>query len=170
MGGFHLEAVQSLKTADLCDHYCDSLSICQVEFKSYGAKKQFSGPIQTVEVFEDNVLVRQMLETVPEGSVLVVNGGASRNCALVGDVLAQIAVDRKLAGIIVNGVIRDSGEIAGMNVGVFALGTMPLKSKKEGKGKTNVVTKFGGVTWTPGEYAYADEDGVIVSPKPLTLP
>lgn len=169
MGGFHLTAVQSLKTADLCDQYSDSISICQVEFKSYGGKKRFAGPIQTVEVFEDNVLVRKMLETVPEGSVLVINGGGSKNCALVGDILAQIAVDRNLAGIIVNGVIRDSGEIAGMNVGVFAIGTMPLKSKKEGKGKTNVQTKFGGVIWTPGEYVYADEDGVIISPNPLTL-
>ncbi|HHY73489.1 MAG TPA: ribonuclease E activity regulator RraA [Bacillus bacterium] len=165
-----MTVVQTLKTADLCDQYSDSISICQLEFKSYGGKKQFSGPISTVEVFEDNVLVKEMLQTIPEGNVLVVNGGGSKNCALVGDILASIAVDRKLGGIIVNGPIRDSGEIGQMDIGVFAIGTMPLKSKKEGKGKTNAQTKFGGVTWTPGEYVYADEDGVIVSPTPLTLP
>lgn len=165
-----MTVIQTLKTADLCDQYSDSISICQLEFKSYGGKKQFSGPISTVEVFEDNVLVKEMLQTIPEGNVLVVNGGGSKNCALVGDILASIAVDRKLGGIIVNGPIRDSGEIGQMDIGVFAIGTMPLKSKKEGKGKTNAQTKFGGVTWTPGEYVYADEDGVIVSPTPLTLP
>ncbi|WP_458412918.1 ribonuclease E activity regulator RraA [Schinkia sp. CFF1] len=165
-----MTVVQSLKTADLCDQYSDRISICQLEFKSFGKKKRFSGPIATVEVFEDNVLVKEMLKTVPEGTVLVVNGGGSRNCAMVGDILASIAVDRNLGGIIVNGVIRDSGEIDEMNIGVFSLGTMPLKSKKEGLGKTNVQTKFGGITWIPGEYVYADEDGVIVSPTPLTLP
>ncbi|NSL51026.1 ribonuclease E activity regulator RraA [Calidifontibacillus erzurumensis] len=158
-----------MKTADLCDQYSDRIEICRMEFKSFGRKKRFSGPIATVEVFEDNVLVRKMLETIPEGSVLVVNGHGSRNCALVGDMLAQIAVDRKLAGIIVNGCIRDSGEIDQMDVGIFAIGTMPLKSKKEGKGKTNEPTTFGGITWVPGDYAYADEDGVIVSSEPLTL-
>ncbi|WP_017755411.1 ribonuclease E activity regulator RraA [Calidifontibacillus oryziterrae] len=164
-----MNSTQSLKTADLCDQYSDELSICELEFNSYGGKKQFAGRIETVEVFEDNVLVKQALETIPKGSVLVVNGGGSKKCALLGDRLADIAVSRGLAGVIINGAIRDSGEIADMDIGVFALGTMPLKSKKEGKGHTNVSTTFGGLIWTPGHYVYADEDGVVVSAKPLTL-
>lgn len=164
-----MNSVQALKTADLCDEYSDELSICDIEFKSFGGKQKFSGRIETVEVLDDNSLVREALETIPEGSVLVVNNGGSKKCAMLGDRLAAIAVTRGIVGVIVNGCIRDSAEIAEMDLGVFSLGTMPLKSKKSGKGNANVPTDFGGITWTPGHFVYADEDGVVVSEKPLTL-
>ncbi|WP_018131445.1 ribonuclease E activity regulator RraA [Effusibacillus pohliae] len=155
------------KTADLCDQYHQELQICEISFVSYGGKARFSGPIATVEVLDDNVLVRQAIETVPPGSVLVVDGGGSRRCALLGDQLAALAQQRGLSGVILNGCARDVADLAKLQLGVLALGSMPLKSRKEGKGKRDVVLKFGGVEWVPGHYAYADEDGVVISPRPL---
>jgi regulator of ribonuclease activity A len=123
----------------------------------------FDGPISTVRVHEDNVLVREALEDLAPGSVLVVDGGGSRRCALLGDKLPSIAASRGLAGIIMNGCVRDSRELAGIEVGVLALATSPLRSRKQGKGQRDVPVRFGGLTWAPGQYAYADEDGVVVA-------
>lgn len=156
-----------MKTADLCDEYGKELEICQLELKSYGKKKYFSGKISTVRVFEDNVLVKKALETIPEGHVLIVDGGGSKRCALLGDRLGDIAVSRKLAGIIINGCVRDVSDLAELEVGILALGSNPLKSEKKGKGDSDISVTFGGVTWNPGEYVYADEDGVIVSSRKL---
>ncbi|WP_093272813.1 ribonuclease E activity regulator RraA [Psychrobacillus sp. OK032] len=155
------------KTTDLCDDHSESLQICDIDFRSFGNKSCFSGKIETVDVFEDNVLVVEALENVEEGSVLVVDGRGSKRCALLGDRLAGIAQSRKLAGIIINGYVRDSAELAKMNVGILALGTYPLKSKKAGTGERNSTLHFGGVDWKPGEYVYADEDGVIISKQAL---
>ncbi|OQM45823.1 S-adenosylmethionine--2-demethylmenaquinone methyltransferase [Anoxybacillus sp. UARK-01] len=156
-----------MKTADLCDQFLSELQVCQLPLHSYGGKTEFSGPIATVEVFEDNVLVREALETIPAGTVLVVDGKGSRNCALLGDRLAQIACERGLAGVIVHGCIRDSAEIAQMPLGVIALGTCPVKSKKEGKGARDHVLEFGGVHWEPGAHVYVDSDGVVVAKTKL---
>lgn len=155
------------KTADLCDNHSKELLICQQEFKSYGQKRKFSGPISTVRVFEDNVLVVEALESIPEGSVLVVDGGGSKRCALMGDRLGEIAQSRKLAGVIIYGCVRDTVELGSLDTGILALGSNPLKSRKEGKGDRNIPVTFGGIDWKPGEYVYADEDGVIVSSKAL---
>lgn len=155
------------KTADLCDDHSKELLICQQEFKSYGQKRTFSGPISTVRVFEDNVLVVEALESIPEGSVLVVDGGGSKRCALMGDRLGEIAQSRKLAGVIIYGCVRDTVELGSLDIGIFALGSNPLKSRKEGKGDRDIPVTFGGIDWKPGEYVYADEDGVIVSSKAL---
>lgn len=157
----------NVKTADLSDAYGKEVEVCQQEFKSFGKKKQFFGEISTVKVFEDNVLVNQALETLPEGNVLIVDGGGSRNCALLGDRLGGIAVTRKLAGIIINGCVRDTSDLANLDIGIFALGRNPLRSEKTGKGERDVSVAFGGITWSPGDYVYADEDGVIVSSKKL---
>ncbi|MDF2038150.1 ribonuclease E activity regulator RraA [Cytobacillus oceanisediminis] len=155
------------KTADLCDDHSKELLICLQEFKSYGQKRKFSGPISTVRVFEDNVLVKEALESIPEGSVLVVDGGGSKRCALMGDRLGEIAQSRKLAGVIIYGCVRDTVELGSLDTGILALGSNPLKSRKEGKGDRNIPVTFGGIDWKPGEYVYADEDGVIVSSKAL---
>lgn len=155
------------QTTDICDEFPESVSVGEPMFSSYGAKAGFSGPIATVRVHEDNVLVREALEDLLAGTVLVVDGGGSRRCALLGDRLASIAASRGLAGIIVNGCIRDSREISGIDVGVLALATHPLKSRKNGEGQRDVPVEFGGVTWTPGHHLYTDEDGVVVSPYKL---
>ncbi len=153
----------SIKTADLCDAFSDRVEVCEPILTSYGAVASFSGPVSTVEVYEDNVLVREALEDLLEGTVLVVDGGGSLRCALIGDKLASIAVSRGLKGIVINGCVRDSRELAGIEVGVLALATSPLRSKKEGKGQRDATVRFGGVTWAPGLYVYADEDGVLVA-------
>lgn len=155
------------KTADLCDDFSNELEICQTEFKSFGKKPKFFGPICTVKVFEDNVLVLESLESIPEGSVLVVDGGASKRHALMGDRLAEIGQNRNLAGVIINGYVRDAEDLAKLDLGIFALGTVPLKSKKEGKGEKQITVTFGGIDWKPGMHAYADQDGVVVSDRNL---
>lgn len=157
-----------IKTTDLCDEFSNELSICSTQFQSYGKVKMFSGPIHTVEVLEDNVLVLDALESVPKGTVIVVNGGGSRNCALMGDRLAAIGESRGLSGIIINGCVRDTNDLKEMNLGILALDSHPLKSKKEGKGKRDVTTQFGNVTWEPGNYVYVDHDGVVLAKRKLT--
>lgn len=159
----------SFKTADLCDQYAEKVQICNLEFRSFGKKQRFAGKIETVQVYEDNVLFEEALERVPAGSVIVVNGGGSRNCALMGDRLAGIAQKRGLAGVIINGCVRDSADLLGIDVGIFALGTHSLKSKKNGIGERDVSFRFGDVQWNSGDYVYADEDGVIVSEEALVL-
>jgi regulator of ribonuclease activity A len=153
----------NFKTADLCDQFSDRLQVCEPMFRSFGNRKRFFGRIATVKVWEDNVLVKQAIETEPAGTVIVVDGGGSKRCALLGDRLAAIAVERGIAGLILFGCARDVADLANMDLGVLALASVPLKSKKEGKGERNVPVAFGGVTWRPGEYVYVDEDGVVVS-------
>ena len=156
-----------MKTADLCDEYADSLKLCKTPLYSYGKKREFHGEIRTVEVYEDNALVKESIETIEAGTVSVVDGGGSLNCALLGDQLAAIAAERKINGIIINGCVRDSNDLAGIEVGVKAIGTCPFKSIKRGAGKKGEALSFGEVEWIPGQYVYADDDGVIISEKPL---
>ncbi|MFD3449822.1 ribonuclease E activity regulator RraA [Microbacteriaceae bacterium 4G12] len=154
-----------LKIADLCDDYTEQVQVCEPMFRSYGKKTSFYGPIATVKVLDDNTLVRNALETLPAGTVLVVDGGGSLNCALLGDRLAAIGASRQLAGVIINGCVRDTAELQQIDLGILALRSMPKKSKKEGTGQENVVLSFGGIEWIPNCYVYADEDGVIVSER-----
>lgn len=158
-----------LKTTDLCDQYTSEAVVCEDIFTSFGGKKRFSGPIVTIRVFEDNVLVRKMIETVPAGTVLVVDGGGSKRCALLGDRLAAIAVERGISGFIINGCVRDTADLGQMDIGVLALGKTPLKSRKEGLGATGETVRFAGVDWVPGHYVYVDEDGAVLFPQKMEL-
>ena len=155
------------KTADLCDEHSDSLSIAQPLFNDYGKKISFEGEISTVKCFEDNSLVRKQLEQPGNGRVLVVDGGGSTRCAMVGDILAQMGSDNSWSGIVVYGCIRDSGVIATIDIGVKAIGTLPLKSIKKGEGEIDITVHFADVDFIPGHYVYADEDGIIISAKKL---
>lgn len=157
----------SFQTADLCDAHEGKIRVVTPMFRSFGGHKAFYGRIKTLKVFEDNSLVRTCLESPGEGQVLVVDGGGSMRCALVGDQLALLGVKNGWAGVVVYGCIRDSRPIGEMDLGVFALGTHPMKSIKKGVGEQDIPVTFGGATFTPGEYLYADEDGVIVSETPL---
>ncbi len=157
----------TFSTADLCDEYSEEIQVLGSEFKSYGKKTSFSGPICTVKVFEDNILINQALEDIPVGSVLVVDGGGSKKCALMGDRLAGIAESRNLSGIVINGCVRDSKELAGLNIAILALGSNPLKSKKEGTGEVDIPLFFLGIDWHPGDYLYADEDGIVIAKRKL---
>jgi regulator of ribonuclease activity A len=155
-------------TADLYDEHEENLQIATPMFNDYGGKKIFSGPASTVKVFEDNSLVRTALEESGEGKVLVVDGGASLRCALVGDMLAELGKDNNWEGIIVYGCIRDSAVIANIDIGVKALNTNPRKSVKKGVGERDITVSFADVTINPGDYIYADEDGVVISADKLT--
>ncbi|MFB4164682.1 ribonuclease E activity regulator RraA [Alteribacillus sp. JSM 102045] len=156
-------------TADICDVHKEKVLLADPLFQSFGQKTSFSGPIHTVRVLEDNVLVKKALESIPEGSVLVVDGGGSTRCALMGDNLAAIAEERNLAGVIIHGCIRDSVEINEMQVGVRALGTNPFKSIKKGEGESAVSLRFANVEWKPGAWVYADADGILLSDEELQL-
>lgn len=154
-------------TADLCDAHPDTVKVCHIPFRSFGKVTAFSGPIRTLSVLDDNALVRQALERPGQGAVLVVNGGGSLKRALVGDNLARLAIDNGWAGVIVFGAVRDSGVIDTMDVGVKAVGTIPLRADRDAIGEVDIPTSFGGVIFTPGDWLYADADGVIVAPRRL---
>lgn len=162
----------AIQTADLLDTHeealrAGTLHVVTPMFRSYGGRTALSGVISTLKLFEDNSLVRIALSEPGQGRVLVVDGGGSLRCALVGDQLAELAVKNGWAGIVVYGCIRDSRAIGGMDIGVFALATHPLKSIKKNVGEADIPVAFGGVTFVPGHYLYADEDGVIVSQNSL---
>lgn len=154
-------------TADLCDEFSDRLQILAPGYASFGGHARFAGRIATLKVFEDNSRVREMLSEPGEGRVLVVDGGGSRRCALVGDQLGALAVRNGWAGIVVYGCIRDSVALGLLPLGVRALATHPLKSVKNGVGERELTVTFDGATFRPGDWLYADEDGVITSPDPL---
>ena len=143
------------------------LRVVEPMFKSYGRRARFCGQLETLKVFEDNSLVREALAAPGSGRVLVIDGGGSKRCALVGDQLGALAVKNGWAGLVVWGCIRDSAAINQQELGVRALDTHPKKSIKKGAGERGVPVVFGGVTFTPGDWLYADEDGVIVSQQPL---
>mgnify|MGYP005859215817 CR=1 FL=1 len=159
-------------TADLCDKFearvrAGELRVLEPMLNAYGGREAFHGRISTLKLFEDNSLVRKALEADGRGRVLVIDGGGSLRCALLGDQLAALGVKNGWAGIVVYGCIRDARAIAEMDLGVLALDTHPLKSIKKNVGESDIPVSFGGVTFTPGHYLYADEDGLLVSPTPL---
>ena len=153
----------TFKTADLCDQHSDKLQICEPGLAGFGGRARFHGRISTIKCFEDNSLVREAVGEPGDGRVLVVDAGGSLRCAMLGDMLAAKAVENGWAGVIMNGLIRDSADIASMDLGVKALGTHPLKSVKKGVGERDVEVRFAGVRFVPGEFVYADEDGIVCS-------
>ncbi len=155
-----------IKTVDLCDERPERTSVVAPIFRDFGGKLAFSGPISTVSVFEDNPLVRKVLEEPGAGRVLVVDGGGSLRCALLGGNLAQIGEKSGWAGIVVNGCVRDVAELRASALGIKALATHPLKSAKRGEGRRDVPVTFGGVTFRPGDTIVADEDGIVVTDIP----
>ena len=156
-------------TTDLCDAHPE-LQVCEPVFSDFGGKLAFHGPIRTLKIFEDNALVRSTLETPGKGAVLVVDGGGSMRCALVGGNLGVLAVKNGWAGIVVNGCVRDSEELAGQAVGIKALAVHPRKSEKGlHSGHVDKVVEFGGVTFRPGAFLYADADGILVSARALQV-
>lgn len=152
-----------VKTADLIDQFERQVQVLDPVFVNYGGADSFYGKVVCVRVFEDNVLVRQTLETNGKGCVLVVDGGGSVKCALIGDILSQLAIDNQWSGLIIYGAIRDSKEISRMPIGLKALNASPVKSRKAGLGATGEPLQFAGVTIHPGNYVYADLDGILVA-------
>lgn len=154
---------------DLCDAFPARVRIAEPLFRDFGGRAAFSGPISTLQVFEDNALVRAALEEPGQGRVLVVDGGGSLRTALLGGNLGQLAVKNGWDGVLVFGCVRDTEELAVADLGVKALAAHPKKSGKQGTGARDVPVTFAGVTFRPGEWLAADRDGVIVADGPLVV-
>lgn len=153
----------TIATADLCDAHAD-LPVCAPVFHDFGGAVAFHGPIATLKVFEDNALVRATLEQAGQGRVLVVDGGGSLRCALVGGQLGALAAKNGWAGLVVHGCVRDRAELAAQAVGVKALAAHPRQSEKGlHSGHAERVVEFAGVRFAPGAWLYADIDGIVVS-------
>jgi regulator of ribonuclease activity A len=156
-------------TPDLCDRFAEThhLQIAEPMFRPFGGENTFSGYVTTLKVFEDNVLLRQVLEEKAESRVLVVDGGGSHRCALLGSGLARLACDNGWQGIIVYGCIRNSDELAQLPIGIQALHPHPLRSHQRGSGTRDCLISFAGVNFKTGHYLYADADGIVVAEQPL---
>jgi regulator of ribonuclease activity A len=156
-------------TPDLCDDHADAARVVTgLHWHSYGGHEQFGGRIATVKCFEDNSRVKETLATEGDGRVLVVDGGGSLRNALIGDMIAANARDNGWAGIVIYGACRDVDILRDINFGVFALGCVPRKSVRRDEGQIDIPISFGGVTFRPGEYVYADANGIIVSEGALS--
>jgi regulator of ribonuclease activity A len=154
-------------TADLIDDFDAELQSCETQFRRYGGRERFAGPVTTIQCFRDNGLVRRTLNGPGAGGVLVVDGGGSLASALMGDLIAAAAVAQGWSGVIINGAVRDVGVLRTLDLGIKALGSNPRKSAKVGDGAIDVPVSFGGVTFTPGSWVYGDEDGIVVAARNL---
>ena len=162
--------MQHYITPDLCDAYPDQVQVLEPMFSNFGGHDSFGGQIVTLKCFEDNSRVKEQAELDGKGKVLVVDGGGSLRCALLGDMIAEKAARNGWEGLVIYGCVRDVDALAQTQVGIQALASHPLKSQKRGLGDLDVVVNFAGVTFRPGHYLYADNNGVIVSPVPLKMP
>lgn len=163
----------SIATTDLCDQFENDIHAGLIHvlppvFQSYGQAQAFHGQAVTFKVFEDNTLIKKALENDNgTGKVMIVDGGASVRCALVGGNIAKAGTQNGWAGIVVDGCVRDTGEINELAIGVRALAAMPLRSLKKGAGERDLGVHIQGVRVNPGDWVYVDADGIVVSPKAL---
>jgi regulator of ribonuclease activity A len=158
-------------TCDLCDEhkgdYSGALRVLPPVFRDFGARRQFAGPVVTVQCLDDNSLVKAAVESPGEGRVLVVDGGASFRRALLGGNLGVAAARNGWAGVLIDGCVRDVAELAVCDTGIRALGSLPLPTERRQQGLRDVVVRIQGVTVRPGEWLYADEDGTLIVDRPL---
>jgi regulator of ribonuclease activity A len=160
----------ALGTADLVDEIGPEVRSCDVQLRQYGGVSRFSGRVRTIRCREDNALVRQVLSSPGEGQVLVVDGAGSVHTALVGDLIAGLAVENGWRGLVLHGAVRDVVALAALPIGIKAIGSNPRKSGKTGSGQVDVAVNFGGVSFAPGDLLFSDEDGIVVlEPSQLQL-
>jgi regulator of ribonuclease activity A len=157
----------SFKTANLCDRHGEHVQIAQSVFRQFGARATFSGQIATLQVFEDNGLVHDAIAAPGFHRVLVIDGGASLRRALIGEVLAVHATKHHWDGIIVNGAVRDIDRLADLDIGVLALAHTPAGAARRGQGTHALPVAFAGVVFRPGEWLYADTDGIVIGSERL---
>lgn len=154
-------------TTDLFDDHEGSVQTCSIQFRDFGGKQRFCGPVRTVRCVRDNQLLRSLLDEPGDGAVVIVDGGGSTESALMGDIIAAKGARNGWAGCVILGAVRDSAELARIDFGVKALGVNPAKSSKNGTGAVDETVEFGGASFRPGAWVYCDEDGVLVSPVEL---
>ena len=155
-------AVVFRPTADLVDDIGPDVRSCDTQFRQFGGRAQFAGPISTVRCFEDNALLKSVLSEPGDGRILVIDGGASVHAALVGDVIAELARSNGWAGLVINGAVRDAATLMTVDIGIKALGTNPRKGARTGSGERDVGLSIGGIDFTPGDLAFSDDDGIVV--------
>ncbi|MEJ2297104.1 MAG: ribonuclease E activity regulator RraA [Woeseiaceae bacterium] len=153
----------SRATTDLFDDHEEAVQTCSIQFRDFGGKRRFAGPIRTVKCLRDNQLLRSLLDEPGNDAVVVVDGGGSTESALMGDLIAAKGARNGWAGCVILGAVRDSAELARIDFGVKALGVNPAKSSKTGAGSVDEPVEFGGACFRPGEWVYCDEDGILVS-------
>jgi regulator of ribonuclease activity A len=158
----------TFSTPELCDAHGDAVRVAEPVFRDFGGARRFSGEVETLRVFEDNALVRSALETPGRGRVLVVDGGGSVRTALVGGNLAALAARNGWSGIVVYGAVRDVAELGAAPVGIKALAASPRKSTRAGAGERGVEVKLAGISVAPGNFLWADEDGLLVADQALS--
>ena len=159
----------AFKTADLYDQYETQVRVCDPIFRDFGGRRAFYGAVVTVKCFEDNTQIKALLAEPGAGRVLVADAGGSPRCAMLGDLIAASAVAQGWAGVILFGCVRDTDELAGMDLGVKALAANPRKSQRRGEGQRDLAVSFAGVSFAPGDWVYADADGILVAAARLDL-
>ncbi|GEN22277.1 ribonuclease E activity regulator RraA [Halomonas cupida] len=158
----------SIATPDICDAYPE-IAVCDPVFINFGGIEAFFGPVRTVKCFEDNSLVKEAVTEPGEGAVLIVDAGGSTRCAMLGDMLAEQAAGNGWAGVVMYGCVRDIDVLAETDLGIQALGAHPRRSEKRGEGIRDIPVTFAGVTFTPGQWVYADNNGILVAEEKLKL-
>ncbi|EEX51306.1 ribonuclease activity A regulator [Pasteurella multocida] len=158
-----------IDTSELCDIYLDQVDVVEPIFSSFGGASHFYGKVTTIKCFESNGLIAEILEENGEGRVLVVDGGGAVRRALIDAELAQLAVDNGWEGIIIYGAVRQIQQLENLDIGIHALAPIPVAADDNNQGETDVAVNFGGVTFFPEDYVYADLTGIILSQEPLEL-
>lgn len=158
-----------VSTPDLCDEFAQQLRVLDSVFVNYGGVRSFYGEAVTIKCFEDNSVLKELVETPGKGRVIVMDGGGSLRRAILGDMLAEKAANNGWVGLVINGCIRDCVEISNTKIGVKALNTHPMKTEKRGLGDMNLAVSFAGHTIEPGDWIYSDDNGIVVSKTELNL-
>ena len=156
-------------TSELCDIYLEQVDVVEPMFSSYGGRSSFGGQVTTVKCFEDNALIRSVLEESGIGRILLIDGGGSLRRALIDADIAQLAADNGWEGLIVYGCVRHVDDLDELDIGIQALASIPVGADQQGVGEADVAVNFGGVTFLPEDHLYADNTGVILSPEPLDI-
>ncbi|MFU2059411.1 ribonuclease E activity regulator RraA [Avibacterium gallinarum] len=158
-----------IDTSTLCDVYLDQVDVVEPIFSNFGGLTSFYGKVTTVKCFESNGLIAEILEENGEGRVLLVDGGGAVRQALIDADLAQLALDNGWEGIIVYGAVRQIQQLENLDIGIQALAPIPVGASDDTQGEVDVPVNFGGVTFYPEDYVYADLTGIILSQEPLEL-
>ncbi|EIJ74943.1 ribonuclease E activity regulator RraA [Haemophilus haemolyticus] len=158
-----------IDTSELCDLYAEQVDVVEPIFSSFGGVSNFYGKVTTVKCFESNGLIAEVLEENGEGRVLVIDGGGAVRRGLIDAELAQLAVDNGWEGIIVYGAVRQIQQLENLDIGIHALAPIPVSADESTAGESDVPVNFGGVTFFPEDYIYADLTGIILSQEPLDL-
>ena len=158
-----------IDTSELCDLYAEQVDVVEPIFSSFGGVSNFYGKVTTVKCFESNGLIAEVLEENGEGRVLVIDGGGAVRRGLIDVELAQLAVDNGWEGIVVYGAVRQIQQLENLDIGIHALAPIPVSADESSAGESDVPVNFGGVTFFPEDYIYADLTGIILSQEPLDL-